>query len=178
MKRLAARILITGGSGAGKSTFAETLALRLPAPHTYLATMRVFGREDREKVGRHKAIRKGKGFITLEREIDIAGAHLCGGGTVLLECMCNLAANEMFDERGGIHDAYEPVISGIAALERKCDALIVVTNDVGSDGGGYSESTMRYVDVLGRLNRTLAARFECVCELVCGIPLLLKGELP
>jgi hypothetical protein len=34
---------------------------------------------------------------------------------------------------------------------------------------------MRYVDLIGRVNRELASRFDCVCELVCGIPLVIKG---
>lgn len=174
----AKRILITGGSGAGKSTFAEALALKLPAPHVYLATMRVFGQEDRTKVERHRSLRAGRGFVTIEKETGLADVCLPGGGTVLLECMCNLAANEMFDSRGRVRDAYGPALSGVLSLEKRCGALIVVTNDVGSDGGGYAESTMQYIELLGRLNRTLAARFECVCELVCGIPLIRKGELP
>ena len=56
------------------------------------------------------------------------------------------------------------------------DNLILVTNDVGSDGESYSESTLRYVDALGRLNQAFAAEFDTVYELVCGIPLLLKGD--
>ena len=176
--RMANRILVTGGSGSGKSTFAEALALRLPAPRVYLATMRVFGTEEKAKVGRHKALRAGKGFVTIERETDLPGVSLPGRGTVLLECMCNLAANEMFDSCGQIRDAYETILTGVLSLEKRCGSLIVVTNDVGGDGGEYAESTMKYVELLGRLNAALAARFACVCEMVCGIPLVLKGDLP
>ena len=53
-----------------------------------------------------------------------------------------------------------------------------MTNDVGSDAEDYSESTLRYVDTLGRLNAVFAAEFDAVFELVCGIPICLKGELP
>ena len=47
-----------------------------------------------------------------------------------------------------------------------------------SDDGVYPESTRAYIELVGRVNCALAARFECVCELVCGIPLIVKGELP
>ena len=172
------RILLTGGSGCGKSTFAERLARELPAPRYYLATMRPFEAESRAKIMRHQAQRADAGFITIERETQIGGVDFPARGTVLLECMCNLLANEMFDEAGNEREVYDTIRTDILALEQKCDTLIVVTNEVGSDGGNYDASTARYIQTLGRLNCALAARFDAVAELVCGIPLVLKGQLP
>ena len=172
------RILLTGGSGCGKSTYAERLARELPAPRYYLATMRPFEAESRAKITRHQTQRADAGFITIERETDVGGVDFPTRGTVLLECMCNLLANEMFDEAGNERDVYDTILADIAKLEQRCDTLIVVTNEIGSDGGGYGASTERYIETLGRLNRVLANRFDTVAELVCGIPLLLKGQLP
>ena len=172
------RILLTGGSGCGKSTYAERLARELPAPRYYLATMRPFEAESRAKIARHQTQRADAGFLTIERETDIGGVALPGRGTVLLECMCNLLANEMFDEAGNERDVYDTILADIAVLEQHCDTLIVVTNEVGSDGGGYDAGTVRYIETIGRLNRALAKRFDAVAELVCGIPLVLKGQLP
>ena len=141
--------------------------------------MRPFGAESVQKIARHRKLREKKGFLTFERYTNVAGLALPERGTALLECVCNLAANEMFDEQGEIcAGAEDAVLGGIAALERTCGDLIVVTNDVGSDDGAYPESTRAYIELVGRVNRALAARFECVCELVCGIPLVVKGELP
>ena len=172
------RILLTGGSGCGKSTYAERLARELPAPRYYLATMRPFEAESRAKIMRHQAQRADAGFITIERETQIGGVDFPARGTVLLECMCNLLANEMFDEAGNEREVYDTIRTDILALEQKCDTLIVVTNEVGSDGGNYDASTARYIQTLGRLNRALANRFDAVAELVCGFPLVLKGQLP
>ena len=172
------RILLTGGSGCGKSTFAERLARALPAPRCYIATMRPYDGESRVKIARHQAQRADAGFDTIERETDVGNLEFPARGTVLLECMCNLLANEMFDEAGGERDVYDKILLDIGKLEQSCDTLIVVTNEVGSDGGAYDESTVRYIETLGRLNRALAKRFDCVAELVCGIPLVLKGQLP
>ena len=172
------RILLTGGSAGGKSTFAESIAEKLGGRLWYIAAMKPYGEESERKIARHRAMRAKKGFSTVERYTDVAGLSLPERGTVLLECLCNLTANEMFDPEGAGDDTVNAVLRGVESLERQCDNLIVVTNDVGSDGGGYSELTMRYVDALGEINRILAARFDAVYELVCGIPLPLKGELP
>ncbi|MFB0920906.1 MAG: bifunctional adenosylcobinamide kinase/adenosylcobinamide-phosphate guanylyltransferase, partial [Oscillospiraceae bacterium] len=66
---------------------------------------------------------------------------------------------------------------GLVHLSEQCDNLIVVTNDVGSGGFDYDEGSKRYMGVLGRLNAALAVNFDCVLELVCGIPIALKGNI-
>ena len=174
------RILLTGGSACGKSKFAETVASQLCEPHWYLATMRPYGTESLVKIARHKNMREEMGFFTIERDVDIAGVGSVSGGTILLECMCNLTANELFDEKGSIDEnAYERILNGIISLEDRCENLIVVTNDVGSGtAAAYDDKTLLYVEVLGRLNAVLALRFDTVYELVCGIPLCIKGALP
>ncbi len=171
-------ILLTGGSGCGKSSYAEKLCMNRPAPRFYIAAMKPYGPGGAEKVARHRQMRRGKGFETIERYTDLAGLVLPARGTALLECICNLTANEMFDENGNCSDPCERVLAGVDALRAQCDTLVVVTNDVGSDGGEYDEATRAYMQAIGRINACLAARADVVCELVCGIPLALKGELP
>ena len=171
-------ILLTGGSGCGKSTYAENVCMQLPTPRYYIAAMKPYGPGGAEKVARHREMRKGKGFETFERYTDLAGLRLPERGTALLECICNLTANEMFDENGCCTDPCERVFAGVEALQEQCDTLVVVTNDVGSDGGDYGEETRAYMEAIGRINAGLAARADVVCELVCGIPIALKGELP
>lgn len=171
-------ILLTGGSGCGKSTFGESLVMKFPLPRYYVATMRPYGEESLRKIGRHRELRKEKQFTTIERQTDIGGIVLPEKGTVLLECLCNLSANEMFDDFGNECDPFDKIMDGIHKLRAQADNLIVITNDVGSDCEDYSDSTMRYVDLLGRINIAAAAEADTVCELVCGIPIILKGELP
>ena len=171
-------ILLTGGSACGKSSYAEAICMQGPAPKFYLAAMQVYGEEGRRKVERHRQLRAGKGFETIERYTDYASLELPGRGTALLECICNLTANEMFDEAGNRSDPYERVLAGVENLEAQCDLLVVITNDVGSDGICYEEGTRAYIEVFGRLNAALAARADTVIEMVAGIPILWKGALP
>lgn len=169
-------ILLTGGAANGKSAFAESLCMQTDGPRFYLAAMRPYGAEGEAKIARHRRLRAGKGFTTIERYTDIASLRLPARGTVLLECIANLTANEMFDETGNMTDPAERVLAGVDALNAQCERLVVITNDVGSDGVGYPPETAAYIDAMGRINAALASRADTVYELVAGIPILLKGD--
>lgn len=89
-------VLVTGGSGCGKSTWAEKLVSALPAEkRVYIATMQVYDEESVQRVARHRAQRADKGFTTIECEKDLASADVPEGSVVLLEDLVNLMANEM-----------------------------------------------------------------------------------
>lgn len=119
--------LITGGSGSGKSAYAEKYICHVSnekgcKEKYYIATMQVFDDEGQRKIDRHRRLRAGKGFITIEQPRDIQNAVsmlqsencLKTGRSALLECMSNLVANEMFS----------PVdASGIQAAEAEKEAL-------------------------------------------------------
>lgn len=167
-------ILLTGGSACGKSSYAESLCVRAPEPRYYIAAMRPFGEGGAEKIARHRAMRAGKGFQTIERYTDLAGLVLPQRGTALLECICNLTANEMFDDAGNMRDPVDAVLTGVEALRRQCGTLVVVTNDVGSDNKSYDPNTAAYIRALGRINICLAQQADEVYELVCGIPIRLR----
>ena len=170
-------ILITGGSGCGKSFFAEQLCMKLSGPRYYLAAMQPYGEEGEARIRRHRAMRDGKGFETVERYTDYASLKLPARGTALLECVANLTANEMFGSDGSVTDPVERVLSGISAVSDQCGTLIVITNDVGSDGVRYEASTEAYIQALGQINAALAEQADTVIEMVAGIPLFLKGRL-
>lgn len=119
--------LITGGSGSGKSAYAEKYICHASnekgyKEKYYIATMQVFDDEGQRKIDRHRRLRAGKGFITIEQPSDIQNAvsklqsesSLKTGRSALLECMSNLVANEMFP----------PVdASGMQAAEAEKEAL-------------------------------------------------------
>ena len=69
--------LIIGGAGSGKSEYAEDLALSLKDDGDslyYIATMYPYGDEETKKrIERHRIMRAGKGFVTIERSSEISG---------------------------------------------------------------------------------------------------------
>ncbi len=169
-------ILITGGSKCGKSALGEKLLCSCHMPKIYIATMLPYGDEAHEAISRHRKIREGKGFETVERYTDIDSLCIPDGCAVLLECMGNLCANEMFE--AGECDPCSKIIDGINKLTERASLLVVITNQVDSDGIKYSKETMRYIENMGRINAALAQISDCAIESVCGIPVFLKGGLP
>ncbi len=168
--------LISGGAASGKSEYAEALALRSPArPLVYLATMEIWDEEDRRRRERHRLLRQGKGFLTVEASRHLETVTVPPESTVLLECMSNLCVNECFGAEG-FGGAEDRIRQGVEHLSQSCRELIVVTNELFSDGRVYDEASERYKQVLARLNRTLAAQADRVCEVCCGIPIWWKGS--
>lgn len=171
--------LVIGGSGSGKSAYAEelacTLAEREDTAKYYLAAMQIYDEESARKAERHRTVRKGKGFLTIEQPVRIERAlnrMKTGGKTVLLECISNLTANEMFPgtQTREKEETAELVLHGIAQLRRNTTHLVVVSNNVFEDGIVYDPSTMDYLYAMGKINRQLAAWADRVVEVVAGIP--------
>ena len=173
-------IVVTGGSGSGKSFYAEGQITQLADPaRFYLATMQCYDDETRKRIDRHRKMRAGKGFVTVERPLnlkDLTVPEHEGTCSVLLECMSNLAANEMFDPAGSGEDAYEALRQGIDSLLAQCDNLVVVTNEVFSDGVRYDPSTVKYIELMGRINRYMAEKADRFTEVVYGIPVNLARD--
>lgn len=168
-------VLITGGSGSGKSEYAENLAMSLGEKRIYIATMMALDEEGRRRVRRHQAMREPKGFTTVECPLNLASAadsRALSGAVVLLECMSNLVANEMFSEENpnpsGAGTA-EKVLDAVCRIKERCAHLVVVTNEVFSDGTVYDPETERYLKTLGMINVRLASWADRVTEVVCGI---------
>lgn len=169
--------LITGGSGSGKSAYAEERILEAPERRRiYIATMLPYGEEGKRRVERHRRMRRDKGFETVERYTGLSGLKVPEGSAVLLECISNLAANERYQEEGAGENAWSAVVEGVRSLKRQCGTLVVVTNEVFSDGFVYDSSTMEYMKLLGAINQELAREADRVTEVVYGIPLDLKKE--
>lgn len=176
--------LITGGSGSGKSEYAERVIAKcqsecLSGPLLYVATMFPYGEETRSKIERHRVMRAGKGFVTIECYTGLKQTAMEIGEkypdcSVLLECMSNLTANELYMEGGAGQEALTEIREGIEILAQNCRHLVIVTNEVNSDGMVISAEMEHYRKILGAINCRLAAMADRVTEIVYGIAVEVK----
>lgn len=211
--------LVTGGSGSGKSAFAEDMICGYAAESAgdlfYIATMMPFGEETKQKINRHRRMRADKGFQTIEcytglERIAEQGSECCPGWEnakrrcVLLECMSNLAANEIYQPASEVHEPAneagqtdragaeetlaeeavteetaedtltERILHGVMALKERCSHLVIVTNEVCSECAEDSEEMQMYKRILAAVNVRLAQMADAVTEVVYGIPVPLK----
>jgi adenosylcobinamide kinase/adenosylcobinamide-phosphate guanylyltransferase len=176
-------ILILGGSGSGKSAFAEKKIKHISDKNKlkmyYLATMKVYGEREEKIVEDHRKMRAGKGFETIEQPEDIVqclGKMEGGKNAALLECMSNLAANEMFKDGKIVSedDVVSKVCGGISELDKNLEELVIVSNNIFNDGVPYDDVTLSYIRSLAKINAFLAGKADEVWETVAGIPIKLK----
>lgn len=175
--------LIIGGSGSGKSAYAENYIASLSEGKKkyYIATMQAYDEEGQKKIERHRMLREGKNFLTIEQPADVQDAMekmAAGEKTALLECMSNLTANEMFSGDVPKTEAAvtDKIIKGTERLKKELTHLVVVSNNIFEDGKVYDETTMEYIRAMGQINERLAAMADEVVEVVVGIPLVVKAK--
>ena len=190
--------IVYGGSASGKSSYAESFAMSLQGEGRllYIATMYQYkwntteiDPETMQRIERHRAMRADKGFDTVECYRHVEHIVAKRQDVLLLECMSNLLANEMYlepDSNAGsdMAETMSPVsnkiVQALIDLSTRVQELVIVTNDVFSDGGSltYDESTREYVKNLAEINCALARVAETVTEVVCGIPVIVKKNHP
>lgn len=185
--------LVTGGSGSGKSAYAENRICELnqqnPAPLFYIATMYPYGAETQKKIERHRIQRAGKGFETLEwytgleehlentlQEDGALEESSLKGCNVLLECMSNLVANELYMETGAKEQTEQAILAGIRKLQEQCANVVIVTNEVFSESVPDTVEMKEYKRILGRINCEIARMADQVTEVIYGLPQEKKEE--
>lgn len=171
--------LICGGVASGKSELAERLAIAVnQGKMAYLATMSPSVPEGEMRIRKHKTMRMGKGFETLEIPTGLSEQiDRCKGyDTVLLECMSNLVVNEMYLERQTPRETIEVVLRGLNLMLPEVKNIIVVSGAVFSGLTAFDEFTYQYIETLGKLNGYLANQADIVIETVCAIPVVYKGQ--
>ena len=124
--------LVVGGAASGKSEYAEQLILRAGAlPRYYVATMEPFGAEARARIARHRVLRAQKRFETIECPVGLSRVLLPARGAALLECLSNLAANELYSPAGagGEQAALAAVVDG-GSTRARCAAAAAPMREI------------------------------------------------
>ncbi len=173
-------LLIIGGSGSGKSEYAEKrcvdLAKNAGSRLFYIATMEPYDKESQKRIARHRRMRQDKHFTTIECYTKLETLTFEPTDTVLLECVSNLTANEMYSANGRKQNVAAVVLDGIQKIVKQAANVIIVGNNVFDDGIEYDTSTMEYLKQMAIIQNQTANIADEVIEVVCSIPIIQKGK--
>ena len=178
-------IFLYGGSGSGKSAYAEEISSHyVGSEKYYVATMKVFDEEGEKRVAKHRRQREGRNFKLIEKPVfiesvctDLAQEKANGKKIFLLiECLSNLVANEMFSKDGIIsaEQVSDIVVKGLIEVFEFADDVVVVSSNVFEDGIDYDDSVCEYMHALGKINEWMCRKADKSYEVVVGIPLEIK----
>ena len=176
-------VLVTGGCRSGKSAYAQQMAESLPPARLYVATCPVTDDEMERRIEQHRASRRGRGWETIEEQIDLAGIFQRHAecNVLLVDCVTLWINNLMYHAGGG--NVSSPITEADVAercgrmldVAETCRGTVIfVTNEVGLGVVPDNAQARCYRDLIGRANQTIAARADAVTLVCCGIPLHLK----
>ncbi len=176
-------VLVIGGARSGKSDYAQTLAEASVSALYYLDTCPRPQGDDPEMAARvqaHRQNRQGRGWQTMEEPLELARLlkTLPGEATVLIDCLTLWASNLLYADVAGVLD--EAKISALmqevlGAARNRAGQVIVVSSEVGCGLVPEQALARRYRDLLGRCNQVMAVGADLVVQVVCGIPVFIKG---
>jgi adenosylcobinamide kinase/adenosylcobinamide-phosphate guanylyltransferase len=162
---------VMGGARSGKSRYAEQLA-RGVKRKTYIATASPFDEEMRSRIRLHED-RRGEGWVTIETELDVAGAlekAARPNAFVLVDCL-TLWLNNLVHHRVDVHSEVDRLCD---CLERRKGHIVLVANEVGMGIVPGNALARQFRDEAGRLNQRIAEIADDVVMIVAGLPLFLK----
>lgn len=165
--------LITGGERSGKSTYAESEALRLSESPVYLATARIWDEEFGQRILRHQE-RRGPEWTNIEEDIR-PSKHDFTGRVVLIDCITLWATNYFFDMQQDVDQALEALKKEFDTLVQQDATFIFVTNELGMGGMSESRTQRLFTQLQGWMNQHVAARADRVTLMISGLPLTVKG---
>ncbi|HEY78811.1 MAG TPA: bifunctional adenosylcobinamide kinase/adenosylcobinamide-phosphate guanylyltransferase [Dehalococcoidia bacterium] len=174
-------ILILGGAGSGKSTFAQQLAQQKAERVLFVATAEAKDSEMAMRVRRHRRRRPGQ-WRTVEEPLELARAigEAASHQVVIVDCLTlwvsNLLqaseAHKPAEQEAAVLDA----VRGLADAYEKGEAtLIMVSNEVGMGLVPPYPLGRIYRDILGRVNQLLAAKASRVYLMVAGLAIELRS---
>ena len=167
-------LLVLGGARSGKSAWAESVVLRLPAPHIYIATAQALDDEMKQRIGSHRE-RRGDLWETIESPIDLSNSlkSLQGPGkpSVLVDCITIWLSNLLCSGSIEAESAIDGLCETIEALDYP---LVMVSNEVGYGIVPENQLARKFRDLSGLANQRIARVCASVFLVTAGLPLRIK----
>lgn len=175
-------LLITGGARSGKSSYALELAESLAERKLFVATCPDLDAEMADRVDRHKKERQGRGWATIECQIDLASVFTTQArdyDVILVDCITLWVNNILYIHENtsvAVNDSTIAELCGawLQQAGRLQATVIMVTNEVGLGVVPDNALARKYRDLVGTCNQLIAKRADEVVLVSCGLPLRLK----
>ncbi|MBM3128329.1 MAG: bifunctional adenosylcobinamide kinase/adenosylcobinamide-phosphate guanylyltransferase [Chloroflexi bacterium] len=170
--------LILGGARSGKSDFAQALARKRGGDDVlFVATAEARDDEMRARIASHRAARPAA-WRTLEslREIARALQSAANARVIVVDCITLWASNVLLADESNARAEMSREVDDLLAWYRAHDAaLILVSNEVGMGLVPDNALGRAYRDLLGAVNKKIAAAADEVFLLVAGLPVEIKA---
>ena len=135
------------------------------------------------RIQQHRRARQGRGWETVEEQLDLAGVFAGNGhyNVLLVDCLTLWVNNLMYyaDQAGrqvAEADVAEQCDHLLKAAEARRGTVIFVSNEVGLGVVPENAQARRYRDLVGRANQIIAAGADAATLVCCGIPVQLKEK--
>jgi adenosylcobinamide kinase/adenosylcobinamide-phosphate guanylyltransferase len=144
-----------------------------------------------ERIAVHRAQRPPS-WRTVETPLDLSAAmsqHAHAGDLVLIDCLTLWVSNVVLQRAAGASepdrlppglwgDVEADLLTGVTGVidraEKRDVSLVLVSNEVGLGIVPAFALGRGYRDVLGRVNRVVAARADAIVFMVAGLPVDLR----
>jgi adenosylcobinamide kinase/adenosylcobinamide-phosphate guanylyltransferase len=181
-------VFISGGVRSGKSEVAEryvrTLASDEDSVH-YIATAQAVDDEMNMRIARHQEqrARQSLRWVTWEQPTGLHElvARFGSNDVLLLDCLTNLLANELFRDEGWKQEeaCFQKaigILEAVRGLAARSKAFVIVSNELFSGGVPDDLGTYHFMKMLGWLHQQIVASASVAILVQHGIPFLKKGE--
>ncbi|SDH38806.1 bifunctional adenosylcobinamide kinase/adenosylcobinamide-phosphate guanylyltransferase [Alteribacillus bidgolensis] len=178
---------VCGGVRSGKSNWGEKAAEKLRRADgklIYLATAQPSDEEMKNRILLHQRERQAKcaEWTTIEQSVklDACADFLRNHDILFLDCLTTWLSNEMFidfNRQLQPKDIKRRIIAAVAALERACNHVIIISNDLFHEPIPHDKHVYRYIRVLGELHQYFVHHAKTAVKMEAGRPVVMKGEV-
>ncbi|MBA2873269.1 bifunctional adenosylcobinamide kinase/adenosylcobinamide-phosphate guanylyltransferase [Thermaerobacillus caldiproteolyticus] len=181
-------VFISGGVRSGKSAIAEEYVRKLASCENvvhYIATAQAVDDEMKMRIAYHQEqrARQSLRWMTWERSVGLheLATRFGSNDVVLLDCLTNLLANELFSDEGWKQEdtcfqKARGIFEAVVQLAAHSKALVIVSNELFSGSVPEDMGTYHFMKTLGWLHQQIVTRASIAILAQHGIPLVKKGE--
>jgi len=163
---------ITGGERSGKSSHAQSLALKLSKTPVYIATSRIWDGNHQNRIDRHIADRDDR-WTTIEEEKELSKV-IKQHTVVVIDCVTLWLTNYFVDTKNDLLLALSQAKIEFNKLLKIDTTVIIISNEIGMGVHATTEIGRKFTELQGWMNQYIAKHADKAILMVSGIPVTIK----